>query len=508
MSLYQDVIKEVEDSPEGPQIGAFFDFDGTVIYGFSATTFLKEQIKRGDLSISDIRSLVTAISSFEMGNLGFSGVMEATSGAVKGLSEETYIELGEELYDKHIGQLIYPESRALIEAHLKKGHTVAIISSATPYQVHPAARDLGVERVLCSHYEVGEDGNFTGGVVRPTCFGEGKVIAAEELSQECGVDLQQTFFYSDSDDDLKLLERVGKPRPLNPNKKLTAIAKRKGWPIRSFGSRGKPGIVGLVRTIAGQAALPFSVLAGLPIWAITGSQKKAKNFTTSLVGDLGSAMIGMDMDVDGEQHLWSHRPAIFVYNHQSQADAFIMMSLLRKDFVGIGKKEAGDIPVLGQVFKYLDTVLIDRKNSSSAIEALKPLVEKVKSERVSVLVSPEGERSIGIRLGAFKKGPFHIAMQAGVPMVPVVIHNATDISPKGDFFFRPGTVKVEVLPPVDTSNWSVKTLETHVADVRNMFLKTLGQPEQTVPTGKVAKPKAKVTPKRTGSSSKIRGFFG
>ena len=69
-------------------------------------------------------------------------------------------------------------------------------------------------------------------------------------------------------------------------------------------------------------------------------------------------------------------------------------------------------------------------------------------------------------------------MQAGVPIVPIVIHNALDVAPKGEFVFRSATVDVEVLPPVDTSDWSLDTLDEHVNDVRNLFLRTLGQPEK------------------------------
>jgi putative phosphoserine phosphatase/1-acylglycerol-3-phosphate O-acyltransferase len=66
-------------------------------------------------------------------------------------------------------------------------------------------------------------------------------------------------------------------------------------------------------------------------------------------------------------------------------------------------------------------------------------------------------------------------MQAGVPIVPIVIHNSTDVQPKGDYIFHPGTVKVEVLPPIDTSKWSVSTIDTHVSDVRNIYLEALDQ---------------------------------
>jgi putative phosphoserine phosphatase/1-acylglycerol-3-phosphate O-acyltransferase len=69
-------------------------------------------------------------------------------------------------------------------------------------------------------------------------------------------------------------------------------------------------------------------------------------------------------------------------------------------------------------------------------------------------------------------------MQAGVPIVPIVIHNSGDVAPKGDFVFRPATVEVEVLPPVDTSRWRVETIDEHVREVRNMFARVLGQPEE------------------------------
>jgi len=94
-----------------------------------------------------------------------------------------------------------------------------------------------------------------------------------------------------------------------------------------------------------------------------------------------------------------------------------------------------------------------------------------------LLIAPEGTRSHTNRLKPFKKGAFHIALQTRVPIVPVVIRNATELWPRGSNFVRPGTVDVEVLPPVSTKNWKESTLQQHVNDVRKMFLKSLGQEE-------------------------------
>ena len=499
MPRHQELLAEIERSPDGPQVGALFDFDGTVIYGYSAVAFIREQVRRGQLSPREFMELAGAMTSFGLGNMGFSAMMVVTSQFMRGTSEASYIEFGEELYEQHLARLIYPESRALIEAHQAKGHTVAIISSATPYQVEPAARDLGIKHVMCTHLEV-KDGVLTGGVVRPTCFGQGKVSAAERLSEEEGVDLDQTYFYSDSDDDIELLERVGKPRPLNPNRKLTAIAEREGWPVRRFRSRGRPGITGWARSIAATGSLVTSFAAGLPIWAITGSRRSAQNFSYSLFADTASALIGLDLEVRGEENLWSHRPAVFIFNHQSKADVVIACSLVRRDIAGVGKKEIRNMPIIGRVMEFGGAVLIDRENSSSAIEAMQPLVDVMRIEGKSVLLAPEGTRTVSPKLNPFKKGAFHLAIQAGAPMIPIVIHNALDVAPKGDFVFRPATVEVDVLPPVDTSNWTAETINEHVAEVRGMFLEALGQQEKAA-SGRSSSRKKKVPAKKKKASA-------
>ena len=477
MSVHTDVTHDIENLPEGPQIGAFFDFDGTLIAGFSATVFLKEQIRRGDLSPYQLVELLSAVSQFSLGSMGFSGLMTAAAKFMRGVREDDYIEFGQELYEQQIARKIYPESRALVQAHMARGHTVAVISSATPYQVEPMASDLDIEHVICSRYEV-KEGVFTGGIERPLCFGPGKVEAAESLSRDYGIDLDQSYFYSDSDDDLELLERVGHPQPLNPNSKLTAIAEERGWPIRRFKSRGQPQITDYLRSIIATVSLIPTAAAGLPIWALTGSKSEARNFATSLFADVSSALIGLNLVVRGEQYLWKERPAVFVFNHQSKVDVVIMAKLLRRDIAGVGKKEIKSMPLIGKTLELAGTIFIDRENSASAIEAMKPLVDAMRNQGKSVAIAPEGTRSITPRLASFKKGPFHLAMQAGVPVVPVVIHNSGDVAPKGDFVFRPATVEVDVLPPVDTSDWRHETIEEHVAEIRGMFLETLGQGEE------------------------------
>ena len=475
----QPHLEEVLASEPGSHIAALFDFDGTIIAGYSATAMLREKLQRREMSVEEIAETANVIAQHSLGAIGFSGLMSGAAKFMKGVEEESFVQFGEELYKKHIARKIYPETRAIIEAHQAKGHRVAIISSATIYQIEPTARDLGISDIKCSAYEI-EDGVFTGDIIRPLCFGEGKVLAAEELAADYGFDLDQSYFYSDSDDDIELLERVGKPRPLNPNMKLKAIADERGWPVQRFASRGTPSWVDYTRTIYATGSLIGAFAAGLPIWALTRSQREAVNFSMGLFGDFATAITGVELEVEDERHLWSSRPCIFIFNHQSKADVMILAKLIRRDMGGVGKKEIKEIPILGKLMEWGGTVFVDRADGKSAIKAMEPLVEAIQKEGKSICIAPEGTRSLTPKLEPFKKGAFHLAMQAGVPIVPIVIHNATDVAPKNEFVMRPATVRVTVLPPVDTSDWQVKTLNTHVRDVRNMFLRTLGQPEETV----------------------------
>ncbi len=477
MTEHHTHLQDVLDAPDGPQIAALFDFDGTIIAGYSATAMLWEKLRRREMTAEEVVETANVMAQYSMGGMGFSGLMSAAARFLKGVTEDSYFEFGEELYEKYIARKVYPETRALIEAHQAKGHTVAIISSATIYQIEPTARDLDIEHVLCSQYEV-ENGEFTGEIIRPLCFGEGKVIAAEKLAEDFGIDLEKSYFYSDSYDDIELLERVGKPRPLNPNTKLREAARENGWPLEAFHSRGQGKPVDYVRTIYATGSLIGSAVASLPIWALTGSQREAMNFSTGLFGDFATALTGCELEVHGEENLWTSRPCIFVFNHQSKADVMILAKLIRKDIGGVAKKEVRDTPVIGKLMELAGTVFIDRANAKSAIKAMEPLIDAVQVEGKSIVIAPEGTRTLSPKLGPFKKGAFHMAMQAGVPMVPIVIHNAGDIAPKNEFLMRPAKVRVDVLPAVDTSNWKISTINEHIAEVRGMFLETLGQKEE------------------------------
>ncbi|MFI5316319.1 MAG: HAD-IB family hydrolase [Myxococcota bacterium] len=465
------LTEEIERGPAGPKVGAFFDVDGTLLSGFSGLAFWRDRLLSGQISVADLSENVLAWVGFQRGQVGFSGILATWSGMLRGTPEQELVDTGERLFNSELAALVFPESRALVAAHLRRGHTVAIVSAATRYQVEPLARDLGIERVLCTRLEV-EDGRFTGSFIRPACWGEGKAEAVRALAAEEGLDLAQSYFYSDAAEDLPLFEIVGRARPTNPDKRLTRIAERRAWPVRRFASRGRPSFADVVRTALATASSGLALALGVPLALVTGRPKAAFDFALGAWGDLGTALAGIDLRVRGEEHLWSSRPAVFIFNHQSSLDVLLLCKILRRDFVGVAKQELRRIPLLGELAALLGTVFIDRANSGAAIRALQPAVDALRSG-VSLAIAPEGTRAPTPRLGRFKKGAFHMAMQARVPIVPIVIRNALDALPKSGLVIRPATVEVVVLPPISTRDWTRESLDAHIEDVRQLYEEVL-----------------------------------
>jgi putative phosphoserine phosphatase/1-acylglycerol-3-phosphate O-acyltransferase len=228
------------------------------------------------------------------------------------------------------------------------------------------------------------------------------------------------------------------------------------------------------RTAGVHGAMGAAAWAGLGLGLLNRSRDTLIELTGGVGADLGLAVAGIDVDVVcGQEHLWSSRPCIFVFNHQSKLDAILMMKLVRSHYTGVAKKEARNVPLFGPFFRLAGVAFVDRADARKAREALEPAVRKVRDEGLSLVIAPEGTRSATPRLGRFKKGAFHIAMQAGVPMVPIVFRNVGEVMWRGSQVLRPGRVEVAVLEPVDTSDWTPETVDDHVAHVRGLFLDTL-----------------------------------
>ncbi len=231
------------------------------------------------------------------------------------------------------------------------------------------------------------------------------------------------------------------------------------------------GDVGKVaRSAAAIGSLSAGALTGAGVALVNRDRRTGVNVAATLGSELSLAAAGIHLEVQGEENAWSHRPAIFLFNHQSQLDVPIVAAVLRRDFTAVAKRSLQGNPVFGPLGWFAGVAFIDRSDPAAAREALEPVVRSLR-EGVSLAVAPEGTRSL--ELGPFKKGPFHMAMQGGVPVVPIVIRNAGQIMAPHSYVVNPGTVQVAVLPPVDTSDWTPETVEQHRDEVRQMYVDTL-----------------------------------
>ena len=176
---------------------------------------------------------------------------------------------------------------------------------------------------------------------------------------------------------------------------------------------------------------------------------------------------------DARARVGSRGQAIFVINHTSMLDTFLSMAVWPRRACSVGKKEVLAIPAFGLAYAAVGMLMIDRSNTASAITAMNGLVSEVKRYRLSIWMAPEGTRSRDGELAVFKKGFVHMAIATGLPVVPVVFHGAFDRLPVDTWKLSPGFVDIEVLPSVDTSEWSEQTVAVHAAEVRALFAEAL-----------------------------------
>lgn len=190
------------------------------------------------------------------------------------------------------------------------------------------------------------------------------------------------------------------------------------------------------------AAIPL----GLIRWKNTSN-----NFLFALVYSWGANHImGFHVDVVGREHL-RIQPAVFVANHQSVIDLATIGNLAPSGAVVVGKKEIRYIPFFGIMFESFGNVMIDRKDRVNALTGLNAAVGVIKRKKLSVWIFPEGTRNAsGEGLLPFKKGAFYMAIQAQVPIVPVICSKLGVLVDFTKKYAHSGRLTVKVLPPIPT----------------------------------------------------------
>ncbi|GAC1619862.1 MAG: HAD-IB family hydrolase [Nevskia sp.] len=471
MTPLDAALAAIEAGPEGPEIGAFFDYDGTLIDGFSAASYFGDRLRRGDMGA---RELIDTIQLARRGDLSEAEFGEVIGKGVldwAGRSEDEMRALWQRLYLSKVATTLFPEAWKLVRAHQRRGHTVAIASSATPYQIEPLAAEYGIEHILCTQPMI-RRGRLTGGIKGEPMWGRGKAEGVRAFAARQGIRLDRSHGYANGNEDIDFLDAVGHATAVQPKALLEQHARAQGWPVLRFAPRRRAPAATVARTVGAYAAMGATFLAGLGYARVTGERRKAVDFITAVASDAALSVLGVEVEVVGEANLWASRPCVFIINHQSKFDMFLMMHLLRRGFTGVAKAEAANVPGFGTYMRMADMAFLDRSDSQKAIDALKPAVDRLRSG-LSVVMAPEGTRSWTPKLGRFKKGAFHMAMQAQVPVVPVVIRNAGEIMGRNDQAMRAGRVQVAVLKPVAVADWTPETMEARIEQLRQQYIDTL-----------------------------------
>ena len=369
-------------------IAAFFDFDGTIIEGYSAKAVLSHRIKHADLGLRESLGMLAAVARTVAGQDALEDFMRVGVAGLKGREVAELEKLGRELTRSEIGGWLFPEAAATIADHKAKGHLVVIASSALPFQVNELARELGIDHVVCTRLAE-EDGVLTGEIDGDIVWDKAKARAVKAFARANKIDLAASYAYGNGDEDIAFLSTVGHPVAVNPGSELAEAAAENGWPVKSFAATPGGGVVAAVRTVAAYAGLAAGCTVGAGLGLINHSRREAANIAFAVGSDVGLSLAGIKVNVAGEKNLWEQRPAVFIFNHQSLLDGWAAINLVRSDFTGVGKKEMSKVPVMAQFAWLTNVALIDRADSGKARAALEPVLERLQAG-YSITLAPEG----------------------------------------------------------------------------------------------------------------------
>ena len=234
---FENYLQELRDRPAQPGLIAFFDLDRTLISGYSVKALALEQIRSREMSFRHFVTHASRFLEYGLGRAGYHDLIAATAAQLAGRTESELVDLGERAYRRKLQGSIYQEARQLVAAHKSLQHRVVMVTSATRYQADPIARELGIGEMCCTQLEI-RDGRITGEFA--PCFGSSKLAAARALG--CAGaherDRMPAYFYTDSSDDLPLLEAVRYPVTANAKPALAQIARQRGWPQLQFQGAG------------------------------------------------------------------------------------------------------------------------------------------------------------------------------------------------------------------------------------------------------------------------------
>jgi putative phosphoserine phosphatase/1-acylglycerol-3-phosphate O-acyltransferase len=408
---------------------AIFDLDRTLVRGATGPVF-QERLRAG--GVMNARNVPFADVIYQAYNLIGENplTMRLTRAAVraaKGWSAKD-VQLAAEAAADELVEQVRPYARVLLNEHREAGRLLILATTSPMAFVRPFAERLGFDEVVATKW-IEEDGRYTGALDGPFIWGRAKLKAVQALIQRDGLDLRDSYVYSDSYYDAPLLAAVGHPIAVNPDPSLTAVARLRGWPIWNL--ERPEGVIEIGGRELQELMRPLNRPELVP---------------------------NARIEISGIEHIPATGGAIVVANHRSYFDPTIINLVLAKagrNARFLGKKEVFDIPVAGAFVKAWGGIRVERGSGSD--EPLQHASRALKAGEV-VGIFPEGtiprgpaffEPVLKGRWGAAK-----LAAQSGVPVIPVGFWGTEKVWPRSSRLPRmnvsdPPLVTAKVGPPVD-----------------------------------------------------------
>ncbi|MEN6508827.1 MAG: lysophospholipid acyltransferase family protein [Smithella sp.] len=220
--------------------------------------------------------------------------------------------------------------------------------------------------------------------------------------------------------------------------------------------------------------LGIAITAFFSFWSIVFSFfANAENNVHKVARIWGSILLKISstkVQVIGPENVLHGKPQIFMANHQSDFDILISLAYIPGQFRWIAKKELFAIPVFGQAMKSAGYIEIDRQNHEKAMQSLDLAALRIR-EGKSVMTFPEGTRSRDGEIKAFKQGLFYLAIQSGVPIVPISIIGSGAIMPKRSLKVKPGKITLVIDKPISVKGYTLENRQELINKVRQVIMK-------------------------------------
>lgn len=413
---------------------AIFDLDRTLLRTSSTPAINLALFSKGLVGRSSVPGQALFLRFYDVfgETLPSMAMARAAALASRGWSVAEVAEAAEEAAENLEG-MVLPYVPALIESHRSAGRVLAL-ATTTPFQlIEPFAKRLGFDTVVATRYESRPDDDgvarFTGNLEGGFVWAGGKLAAVRTWASAEGVDLRESYAYSDSFYDLPLLLAVGHPAAVNPDYRLHAAATIARWPVMHLDSpAGVPKILGaepldVVRTAVQQVALPFA-----------------------------------RFDIVGAEHIPARGAAIVAANHRSYFDtAAYAMAVFKagRNPRGLAKKELFDAPIIGQLMRASGAICVDRKRSGR--DAYEAAEAALRSGEVLIVAPqgtiPRGESFFDPELKG-KSGVSRLSASTGSPVIPLGVWGTEQVWPRSARLpnvtnvLHPPTVRVRIGPPV------------------------------------------------------------